>query len=66
MEFGDYVIPKGTIIFANLDTMHENPDLYDNPQEFVVDRFIDKPTLSCKLSKAMPQARDHYAFGWGR
>ncbi|CDH59282.1 cytochrome p450 2d26-like [Lichtheimia corymbifera JMRC:FSU:9682] len=66
VEFGSYVIPKGTIIFANLDTMHENPDLYDNPQEFVVDRFIDKPTLSCKLSKATPQARDHYAFGWGR
>lgn len=66
VEFSGYFIPKGTIIFGNLDTMHENPDLYDNPQEFVLDRFLDKPTLSCKLSKATPQDRDHYAFGWGR
>ncbi|KAI7881066.1 cytochrome P450 [Lichtheimia hyalospora FSU 10163] len=66
VEFSGYVIPKGTIIFGNLDSMHENPGLYDNPQEFIVDRFLDKPTLSCKLSKASPKDRDHYAFGWGR
>lgn len=66
VEFNGYVIPKGTIIFGNLDTMHEDPNLYDNPHEFIVDRFLDKPTLSSKLSKATPAERDHYAFGWGR
>mgnify|MGYP001018982973 CR=1 FL=1 len=38
---GDYVIPKGVLILANLSKFLREPDVFENPDEFVPDRFID-------------------------
>ncbi|CAE7203775.1 unnamed protein product, partial [Rhizoctonia solani] len=54
---GEYVVPKGTLVLANLWTMLHDPELYSDPEQFWPDRFLgDKPAPD-------PAA---YAFGFGR
>ncbi|XP_040891246.1 cytochrome P450 2U1 [Toxotes jaculatrix] len=40
-EFRGYTIPKGTVILANLWSVHRDPTLWDDPDSFIPSRFLD-------------------------
>lgn len=42
MELGGYVIPKGTIMLANIWAVNMNADLWDDPEKFRPERFIEQ------------------------
>ena len=41
VKVGDYIIPKGSGIFASLASVMYNPDRFPNPHEFKPERFIN-------------------------
>ncbi|KAI9272629.1 cytochrome P450 [Phascolomyces articulosus] len=51
---------------SNMLAIHMNPDVYDNPEKFIPDRFMNrlKPMAAC--AHANISERDHFVFGWGR
>ena len=59
VSIGDYIIPKGSGIFASLISVMYDPDHFPNPHEFNPDRFI--------TSKGTFQHDDHVIpFGIGK
>jgi cytochrome P450 len=63
-----YLIPKGTMMFANAYAIHHDPDEYEDPSAFRPERFLsDKFGL-----KGEPSPQDNegrrvtYGFGAGR
>ncbi|KAM4049666.1 cytochrome P450 1A3-like isoform 2-T2 [Anomaloglossus baeobatrachus] len=55
-----YFIPKNTCIFVNLHQVHHDPDLWENPECFKPERFLDKDG---KLDKQI--AQNVIIFGMG-
>lgn len=40
---GGFTIPKDSVVFINAWAIHRNPNVWENPQEFNPDRFLEKP-----------------------
>jgi cytochrome P450 len=53
-EYMGYRIPKGTFVMGNHWSIHMDPDVYKDPQEFNPDRWMENPNLPL------------VAFGFGR
>ncbi|KAH8422612.1 cytochrome P450 [Aspergillus melleus] len=49
-----YHIPKGATVIVNMWAMHMDPDVYDNPESFLPERWIENPNLPLGI------------FGYGR
>ncbi|KAI7852762.1 cytochrome P450 [Circinella umbellata] len=62
----DHVIPAGTTIVTNMYSMHTNPSIYKNPEEFIPDRFLEHTATMASSANAKVEQRDHFNFGWGR
>ncbi|KAF9044314.1 cytochrome P450 [Panaeolus papilionaceus] len=60
-EFNGYFIPKGTIVMGNAWAILHDPDVFENPEEFIPERYL-------KDGKIDPSVRDPVvaAFGFGR
>ncbi|XP_062852467.1 cytochrome P450 2U1 [Trichomycterus rosablanca] len=41
-EFRGYTIPKGTVILPNLWSVHRDPTVWENPDDFNPSRFLDE------------------------
>lgn len=54
-EFGDYWLNEGTVVCAQAYTMHRNPDIFPNPNDFDPSRWAS-PTKAMKDSM-MPFGR---------
>ncbi|KAN0135849.1 Cytochrome P450 [Lactarius tabidus] len=57
--YGDYFIPKGSLVMSNLWQIANDPEIYDDPGEFRPERF-----LGTQSARALdPHA---FVFGFGR
>ncbi|KAH7127281.1 cytochrome P450 [Dactylonectria macrodidyma] len=70
--FDGYRIPKGASVIANVWHIHHSTDDYDDPEEFIPERFLRHP-YGMRLDEAHDPARLEgsgprltYAFGAGR
>ncbi|KAI0759799.1 cytochrome P450 [Irpex lacteus] len=64
--YGQYFIPKGTIVLGNICAMNRDPSVYVDPDVFRPERFLD---VSGKLKTAWsPETHHmgHTSFGFGK
>ncbi|CAJ0550220.1 Ff.00g101500.m01.CDS01 [Fusarium sp. VM40] len=63
-----YLLPKGTIVLANTWAIHNDEDEYENPHEFMPDRFMGNEygTRYAVDETTAAHRRTSYAFGAGR
>jgi cytochrome P450 len=66
-----YNLQKDDWIFISMDGLHKNPEIYDNPREFSLKRFVQIPTTSGDeykprkvFTKGNVQVRNPYVW-WG-
>ncbi|EIN06320.1 cytochrome P450 [Punctularia strigosozonata HHB-11173 SS5] len=65
LTYGGYFIPKGSMITVNLWGIYHDPDVFDDPESFIPDRFLEsefgvRPGVDGSVFKhTMP-------FGFGR
>ncbi|XP_026887548.2 cytochrome P450 2U1 [Electrophorus electricus] len=58
-EFRGYTIPKGTVIIPNLWSVHRDPSVWENPDDFNPSRFLDEQGQLLRKEYFIP-------FGIGR
>ncbi|KAE8347387.1 hypothetical protein BDV24DRAFT_173253 [Aspergillus arachidicola] len=64
--YNGYFLPKGSMVIANVMAIHQNPDDYENPSEYMPERYY-KNGHGLKAGKvADPGRRSVYTFGAGR
>lgn len=64
-------VPRGTVVFPNVTSLHRDPEVYQNPEEFAPERFLqrgEEEMLSAVASAKHPdfRRRDHVHYGFGR
>ncbi|KAJ7170769.1 cytochrome P450 [Mycena crocata] len=66
VTYRGYTIPAGATIIENLYGLFHDPEVYDDPERFNPDRFIDSE-FGTKPERAKdPGRRNNFAFGSGR
>ncbi|CAN8016019.1 unnamed protein product [Ixodes persulcatus] len=60
-SIGEYLIPKGTMVLANVMGVHRDPELWANPDDFDPTRFLTAD--GTELSK---KPEYHIAFSLGK
>jgi len=53
VQLQEFYIKKGTMIGVSIFELHRNPEYWDNPDQFIPERFIDNPQL-LKADAYMP------------
>ena len=67
--YDGYFLPKGTIVFANTWSIHQDDSQYERPEDFVPERFLeDKFGTKLRSSSSVndDNRRVTYSFGAGR
>jgi len=65
--YKNHVIPKGTVLITNTSFLHFDPNRYDNPFDFMPERFLNHQLYSSEYAAMSdPYARDHFTFSTGR
>lgn len=60
-------IPKGTVIFPSLPSLNRDPALYNEPDTFKPERFLDDNLGSfASAHQSDFRKRDHLSYGFGR
>uniref|UniRef100_UPI00398E676D cytochrome P450 2U1 n=1 Tax=Pristiophorus japonicus TaxID=55135 RepID=UPI00398E676D len=54
VDFKNYTIPKGSIVVANLWSVHRDPSMWEQPDEFNPSRFLDTDGNIVKNEAFMP------------
>jgi len=53
-KLGKYTIPAGVTVIENLYAVHNDPKNWKNPEEFIVERHLDKNSEFIKSPKVIP------------
>ena len=62
-----HVIPKGTVLLANTAFLHFDPQRYDDPFDFIPERYRGYDLYSSDYAAMSdPSKRDHFTFSTGR
>lgn len=56
VELGPYLIPEGTAVFVNVWSVHKDEKYFENPDQFMPERFINPETrtLNGKCDVLLP------------
>lgn len=46
---GNYTVPKGSRVFVNVWAIHRDPSIWENPLEFLPERFLNNTTNNGKV-----------------
>ncbi|KAJ7834049.1 cytochrome P450 [Mycena olivaceomarginata] len=65
-DYRGYTIPAGATIIENLYGLFHDPEVYDEPERFNPDRFIESEFGTKKERANDPGRRNNLAFGSGR
>ena len=65
VRHGDHVIPKDTILLANINALHWDESRYAEPFAFRPERYLGYPERSAVYANGAGE-RDHFTFGAGR
>lgn len=67
VRYGDTVIPKGTILLANINSLHWDEVKFPDPFAFRPERYLSHTQRSAVYANSADvAARDHFTFGAGR
>lgn len=67
VHYKDKVIPKGTILLANINALHWDEDRFRDPFVFRPERYLNHPHRSAVYANSADvKQRDHFTFGAGR
>ncbi|KAI9269409.1 cytochrome P450 [Sporodiniella umbellata] len=61
-----YFIPKNTTLMGSSISMHSNPSIYEDPEVFRPERFMNNLQKLSVLANSKIEERDQFSFGWGR
>ncbi|KAL2141675.1 hypothetical protein VTI28DRAFT_2121 [Corynascus sepedonium] len=62
-----HIIPKGTVLVANTAFLHFDPQRFENPFQFVPERYLGHALYSSEYAAmSNPYKRDHFTFSTGR
>lgn len=65
--YKQHVIPKGTVLLANTAFLHYDPQQFENPFEFMPERYLNHSLYSSEYAAMSdPYKRDHFTFSTGR
>jgi cytochrome P450 len=65
-EYMGWKIPKGAELVNNVYTIHYDPALYPNPEQFDPERFNNDSSGKSQDPKIRKRSRDYFTFGAGR
>ncbi|KIW12238.1 hypothetical protein PV08_09514 [Exophiala spinifera] len=57
-------IPGGTIVYSNIYAVHNDPNVFARPEEWIPERYL--PASDNRAAPEANHAGTHYAFGAGR
>lgn len=66
VEVDGYIIPKGALVIANMDSLHKNPEFYPDPLSFYPDRYMNNLKTMQSAANGRFENRDQFNFGFGR
>ena len=67
ITYKGHVIPQGTVLLANTAFLHYDPTRYENPFEFMPERYLGHDLYSSEYAALSdPYKRDHFTFSTGR
>jgi cytochrome P450 len=67
VAYKGHVIPKGTVLVANTAFLHYDPARFENPFEFMPERYLGHNLYSSEYAAMSdPNKRDHFTFSTGR
>ncbi|KAJ6573872.1 cytochrome P450 [Mycena vulgaris] len=66
VTYRGHTIPAGATIIANMYGLFHDPEVYDDPERFNPDRFIESEFGTKKERANDPGRRNNLAFGMGR
>ncbi|KAJ5805527.1 uncharacterized protein N7503_003129 [Penicillium pulvis] len=65
--YKDYFIPAGTVVTINHYALHFDPKRWENPDDFIPDRYLDYPfKAGVYVASPYPEQQIHFDFGAGR
>ncbi len=66
VHYNGTVIPKNTILLANINALHWDEQKYSEPFQFKPERYLGHAHRSAYYANSGDADRDHYTFGAGR
>jgi cytochrome P450 len=67
ITYGDYIIPKDTILIPNIPALSRSPERYQHAEVFEPLRFLHDDQSSASSARSADYlGRDHFQFGFGQ